>query len=178
MPFLKGLFLRGVTCNLNFAGLSADLDSIYKNKVISSKPHLVVSEESHPQPRDTHSPACGLENEVEIEHLRNYEDPAGGDLMFDILPSSSRFVSSPTMSMATPIGKDKSTPATMNFGSEQDRLETTVGTDIQHTASLASSSGLFGSDMETPATLLGEALGVENTVLSDIPEIVNSAGVC
>ncbi|CDP07718.1 unnamed protein product [Coffea canephora] len=157
-------------------GLSADLVSIYKKEVISSKPHLVGSEEPHLQPRDAQISTPRGDNEMEIENLRNYEGPSGGNEMFNILPSPNRFISSPTMSMASPIRRGESTPATTNFGSEQDRLETTIGTDVQTTPDLAASSGLFSSDMETPATLLGGALGVENTVLSDIPEMLNSAG--
>ncbi|XP_071936301.1 sister chromatid cohesion 1 protein 3 isoform X2 [Coffea arabica] len=157
-------------------GLSADLVSIYKKEVISSKPHLVGSEEPHLQPRDAQIPTPGGDKEMEIENLRNYVGPSGGNEMFNILPSPNRFISSPTMSMASPIRRGESTPATTNFGSEPDRLETTIGTDVQTTPDLAASSGPFGSDMETPATLLGGALGVENTVLSDIPEMLNSAG--
>ncbi|KAL3516561.1 hypothetical protein ACH5RR_023463 [Cinchona calisaya] len=157
-------------------GLSADLHYIYEKEVISSKPHLVALEEPHPQPRDTESPTAAGDYEMEVEHLRNNEVAAGGNVMFDILPSPSRSVPSSTMSMASWIRIDESTPATMNFGSELDHLETTFGTDVQPTPDLAASSGLFGSDLETPATFLGETLGVENTVLSDIPEMVNSAG--
>ncbi|KAJ8566960.1 hypothetical protein K7X08_019168 [Anisodus acutangulus] len=39
----------------------------------------------------------------------------------------------------------------------------------------AASTGHVGSDMETPSTWYGEGLGLENTVLSDIPEFDNSA---
>ncbi|KAL3537342.1 hypothetical protein ACH5RR_000708 [Cinchona calisaya] len=157
-------------------GLSADIDSIYKNEVVSSKPHLVTLEGPHPQPRVKQSPTHGDHSEMEIEHLRDYEGPAGGSPMFEILPSLSRFGPSPSMSMPSIIRTDESTPATMNVGSESDWLETTIGTDVQPTPDLAASSGLFGTDSETPATRLSKALGVENTVLSDIPEMANSAG--
>lgn len=44
-------------------------------------------------------------------------------------------------SMASPIKRDESTPASTNFGSERDWLETPIGTDVQTTPDLAASSG-------------------------------------
>ncbi|KAK4346266.1 hypothetical protein RND71_032605 [Anisodus tanguticus] len=71
-----------------------------------------------------------------------------------------------------------------DLGIEIERLPT-VGTQSDHMGRTmesgalptlaAASTGHVGSDMETPSTWYGEGLGLENTVLSDIPEFDNSA---
>ncbi|KAI8025292.1 Sister chromatid cohesion 1 protein 3 [Camellia lanceoleosa] len=73
--------------------------------------------------------------------------------------------------------RDDFTPASAyNLGSQSEpQLVTTVGTGVQPTPDLAASTGALGSELETPMTFLGERLGFENTGLSDIPEVMNSA---
>ncbi|KAI8024243.1 Sister chromatid cohesion 1 protein 3 [Camellia lanceoleosa] len=73
--------------------------------------------------------------------------------------------------------RDDFTPASAgNLGSQSEpQLGTTVGIGVQPTPDLAASTGALGSELETLMTFLGERLGFENTGLSDIPEVMNSA---
>lgn len=104
---------------------------------------------------------------MEIEQLRNNE---GSVIQQPLSP--------PNMFNPSPSRGDKSTPATMDFGSHSGPVETNVGSEVQPTMDFTPAVGIFSSDLETPSTYSGERLGFENTRLSDIPELSNSAGVC
>ncbi|GFY92160.1 Rad21/Rec8-like family protein [Actinidia rufa] len=163
-------------------GLCADLCNIYKNEFISEKPHLVSVEEACPEPSVAHSPPCDPmgSRDMEIERLRNYDGPIGSNILPEIIGSPSRFM--PSEIMGSPnmlLHRDDFTPAPASAGSlgsqSEPKLGTPVGTAVQPTPDLAESAGTLGSEMETPATFLGERLGLESTGLSDIPEVMNSA---
>lgn len=115
---------------------------------------------------------------MEIERLRDNQDLASTKLLSEIFPSPSRPISSPQMSMPSPSRRDDFSPATTTFGTESVQVGRTMDSGVRPTPDPAASTGHVGSDMETPSTWIGEGLGVEDTVLSDIPEFDNSAGVC
>ncbi|PSS24484.1 Sister chromatid cohesion 1 protein [Actinidia chinensis var. chinensis] len=163
-------------------GLCTDLCNIYKKEFISEKPHLVSVEEACPEPSVAHSPPCDPmgSRDMEIERLRNYDGPIGSNTLPEIIGSPSRFMPSEIMGSPNMLPhRDDFTPAPASAGSlgsqSEPKLGTTVGTAVQPTPDLAESAGTLGSDMETPATFLGERLGLESTGLSDIPEVMNSA---
>ncbi|KAM3686246.1 hypothetical protein ACJW31_11G183600 [Castanea mollissima] len=56
-----------------------------------------------------------------------------------------------------------------------DFTHVTIETELMPTPDLAASTGTRRSELETPMTFLEERLGLENTALSDIPDLMNSA---
>lgn len=109
------------------------------------------------------------DNDQEIEHLRHVE----GDDERSNLPE---FIPSPTLTPSH--GRDDLTSlASQHF--ESASVEKTIGTGVLPTPDLPASIGLNERAYETPNTFLQEQLGVENTGLSDVPELMNSkdAGV-
>lgn len=157
-------------------GLCDDLCNIYKEDFISAKVKSVSSQEDHVEPSDNQSPSSGNDLPMEIERLRHNQDPATTNLLSEILPSPNKFISSPQTSMPSPSRRDDFSPATTTFGTESGQIGRTMDSGVQPTPDPAASTGHVGSDMETPSTWFGEGLGVEDTVLSDIPEFDNSAG--
>ncbi|CAK9154912.1 unnamed protein product [Ilex paraguariensis] len=152
------------------SGLCVDLSNTYHKDFISLKLQLAHIEEAHPEPDNAHSPVPMPEIDMEIEHLREYASPASINLLSELLPSPNKFMSSPTR-------RDEFTPAfTTNLGSESNLLGTTIGTEVPSTSDLAASTGPVGSEMETPVLFSEEQLSFKNTGLSDIPELVKSAG--
>ncbi|XP_057980226.1 sister chromatid cohesion 1 protein 3 isoform X2 [Malania oleifera] len=169
----------------SLSGSSSDLQNIFKKDFISTKPHLVLLEEdvseqwSHsPAPMSgvAHSPASVPraaesplvpELDMEIERIRHNEDYASSNILADLMPS-------PPKSMPSQHRKDEFTPISANtLGTETEpQVWTSTGTDGLSMPDLATSTGPFGSDLETP---IDERLGAENTGLSDIPELINSA---
>lgn len=145
-----------------FAGLSSELQSICNPQLISLKDADVPK-----------SPSARDDTAIEIEQLRNNEVPEVNTGAPVIQP-----LSPPNVVNPSPSTGDKSTPATMDFGSHSGQVETNIGSEVRPTMDFTPSVGLFSSDLETPATYSGERLGVEKTGLSDIPELLNSAGVC
>ena len=104
--------------------------------------------------------------DLSIERLRHHEGNVGSNTLSEIMPSSTRFPSS--------IRVDFTPGSTTDIGSELDpRVGTDFGTRSLPTPGF-SSAGTFGSDLETPVIYM-EQLGLENTGLSDIPELMNSA---
>ncbi|KAA8515710.1 hypothetical protein F0562_018679 [Nyssa sinensis] len=146
-------------------GLCAELCNIYKKDYISAKPHLVFVEEARPEPSAAQSPAPRNDLDLEIERLRDYEGPSASNILPELGFSLDGFMPSPSR-------RDDFTPASVNyFGSHSEPQEgTTIGTGVLPTPDLAASTGPLGSDMETPMTFTEELLGIQNTVLSDIPE--------
>ncbi|KAL6961954.1 hypothetical protein U1Q18_036913 [Sarracenia purpurea var. burkii] len=122
-----------------------------------------------------YDPMHGLD--MEIERLRNYEAPIENNILPEIVCSPNRFIPSETGFISSPYGRDSFTPVqASNFGSQlEPQLGTTVGNEVQSTSNRTSSNGTFESEMETPPTFKGRRLGLENTGLSDIPEVMNSA---
>ncbi|XP_028051747.1 sister chromatid cohesion 1 protein 3 isoform X1 [Camellia sinensis] len=157
-------------------GLCADLCNVYTRDFITVKPHLVNMEEACPEPIVAESPPMH-DLDTEIECLRNYEGPDCSNILPEIMGSPNRFMASETRFTSSPYRRDDLTPASAgNLGSQSEpQLGTTVGTGVQPTPDLAASTGTLGSESETPMTFLGECLGFENTGLSDIPEVMNSA---
>ncbi|KAL3348538.1 hypothetical protein AABB24_021953 [Solanum stoloniferum] len=171
-------------------GLCNDLCNIYKKDFISAKVMMASSEENHAEPSNNQAPPSENDLPVEIERLRDNQDLASTNLLSEILPSPNRPISSPQMSMPSPSRlissplmsmpstsrRDDFSPATTTFGTESSQIGRTMDSGVQPTPDPAASTGHVGSDLETPSTWFGEGLGVEDTVLSDIPEFDNSAG--
>ncbi|GMP41873.1 hypothetical protein CsSME_00011820 [Camellia sinensis var. sinensis] len=158
------------------AGLCADLCNIYTRDFITAKPHLVNMEEAWLEPIVAQS-APMHDLDMEIERLQNYQGPDGSNILPEIMGSPNRFMASKTRFKSYPYRRDDFTPASAgNLGSQSEpQLGTTVGTGVQPTPDLAASTGALGSELETLMTFLGKRLGFENTGLSDITEVMNSA---
>ncbi|KAK9272810.1 hypothetical protein L1049_003188 [Liquidambar formosana] len=149
----------------SMTGLCADLHDISKEDFVSLKPHLVVLEEAYSDP----NPVPDLD--VEIECLRQYEADASSNVLPELVTLPSAF-------MPTSFRREDFTPISDNnlgLGLEA-QGGTTIGIDVLPTPDLGASTEPLGSDMETPMTFLEERLGGGNTGLSDIPELMNSAG--
>lgn len=164
-----------------------DLCDIFKD-LISTKPHLVFSEESFPYTKsaaspastneafleptvsqspaativadpeswDAQSPALMPDLDMEIERPRNIEAFDGDSLLPEFVPSQSRFTPSS-------LRRCDFTPAT------------TIETGLLSTPHLAASTGTGGSEKGRKMALSEEHLSLQNTGLSDIPGLMNSA---
>lgn len=156
-----------------YAGLCADLCNIYKRDFISAQPHLVSTEEpcpEHAQPPPTCDP---MQNpDMEIEHPRNNEGRFDNNVLPDptFMPSQTGYMSPlPRREEFTPISAD-------SLGLETEpQWGTSIGTRVQPTPDLAASIETLGPEMETPMTFFEERQGLDDTGLSDIPEVMNSA---
>ncbi|XP_009774740.1 sister chromatid cohesion 1 protein 3 [Nicotiana sylvestris] len=157
-------------------GLCDDLCNIYKEDFISAKVKTASPQDDYAEPSNNQSSPSGNDLPVEIERLRDNQDFASTNLLSEILPSPNKSISSPLMSMPSTSRRDDFTPATTTFGTESSQMGRTMESEVLPTPDPAAFTGYVGSDMETPSTWYGEELGVENTVLSDIPEFDNSAG--
>ncbi|KAK1373784.1 Sister chromatid cohesion 1 protein 3 [Heracleum sosnowskyi] len=189
--------IDGMFSNPILTGFSNDLRDAFNKDFVSSKPYLVLVEESSPavaeSSRAVHDSAeeieCLRNNEIptetavaessravhdspeEIERLRNNEIPTESNVLHDLINSPNRIVPSSAKSMPSPTTRDDYTPAfDPESSSWTNPMETTMGTISDRGAS----TGCLGSDMETPLTMLDEQIGFENTCLSDIPEMMNS----
>lgn len=163
-----------------------DLCNIYKD-CISTKPHLVFSEEGFPDPRVASSLASTTDAIPEFRVAKSptrtteavpeqvAQSPAPvPDLDMEMerprnvegydgsnfLPE---FVPSPSRSMASPLRGDDFTHASP------------IETELLPTPDLAASTGTRRSELETPMTFFEERPGLESTALSDIPGLMNSA---
>ena len=163
-----------------------DICNIYKKDCIFTKPHLVLSEKDFPDPRVASSPASTSDHppelrvtqspahtteavvdpvaqspvpepgiDMEMERPRNVESQDGSNFLNEFAPT-------PARSMASTLRGDDFTHVTME-------------TELLATPDLAASTGTRRSELETPMTFLEERLGLENTALSDIPDLMNSA---
>ncbi|XP_050284015.1 sister chromatid cohesion 1 protein 3 [Quercus robur] len=170
----------------SLTGLSMDICNIYKKDCIFTKPHLVLSEEDFPDPRVASSPASTTDHppelrvaqspahtteavlepvaqspvpetdiDMEMERPRNVESQDGSNFLNEFAPT-------PARSMASTLRGD-------------DFTHVTIETELLPTPDLAASTGTRRSELETPMTFLEERLGLENTALSDIPDLMNSA---
>ncbi|GMY22338.1 sister chromatid cohesion 1 protein 3 [Fagus crenata] len=171
----------------SLTGLSMDLCNIYKKDCISTKPHLVFSEEDFPDPRVASSLASTTDAIPEFRVAKSptrtteavpeqvAQSPAPvPDLDMEMerprnvegydgsnfLPE---FVPSPSRSMASPLRGDDFTHASP------------IETELLPTPDLAASTGTRRSELETPMTFFEERPGLESTALSDIPGLMNSA---
>ena len=136
-----------------------------------------MPEEAIPEP-GVQSPAPMPDLDIEIERLCDHEGNAGSNILPEIMPSPTRLIYSPTRFPSSSIRGDFTPISTGDKGSELDPMVgTDFGTRSLPTPDFSMSAGTFGSDLETPATFMEDQLGVENTGLSDIPELVNSAEV-
>ncbi|KAK9288665.1 hypothetical protein L1049_017126 [Liquidambar formosana] len=135
-------------------------------------PHFAPSPPAFmPSPRVAHSGDPVPDLDVEIEHLRQYEADASSNVLPQLVPLPSAF-------MPTSFRREDFTPISNNnlglgLGAQGG---TTIGTVVLPTPALGASTEPLGSDMEKPMTFLEERLGVGNTGLSDIHEMMNSAG--
>ncbi|KAK4379645.1 hypothetical protein RND71_001507 [Anisodus tanguticus] len=173
----KRLRKDGIFFEPLITGLCDDLCNIYKEDFISAKVKMASSQEDHAEPSNNQSPPSGNDLPMEIERLRDNQDLASTSLLSEILPSPNKFISSPQTSMPSPSRRDNFSPATTTFGAESGQLGRTMDSGVRPTPDPAASTGHVGSDMETPSTWFGgEGLGVEETILSDIPEFDHSAG--
>ncbi|KAK4372204.1 hypothetical protein RND71_007588 [Anisodus tanguticus] len=175
---IKRLRKDGIFFEPLITGLCDDLCNIYKEDFISAKVKMTSSQEDHAEPSNNQSPPSGNDLPMEIERLRDNQDRASTSLLSEILPSPNKFISSPQTSMPSPSRRDNFSPATTAFGTESGHIGRTMDSGVRQTPDPAASTGHVGSDKETPSTWFGgEGLGVEDTVLSDIPEFDNSAGL-
>ncbi|XP_038704078.1 sister chromatid cohesion 1 protein 3-like [Tripterygium wilfordii] len=177
-------------------GLCTDICNIFSKENFSSRPHLLLEEETIPEPSVPNSPARGAEATTEprvvlsaglvteatrdrepsppfvpemdrdIELMRDFDGHIGGD---DLFPKDAY--------VPFPFRNVDSTPTpSNNSGLESMPLaETIPRSGMPPTPSVAASTGNYGSEPETPRTFVVEGLGVESTGLSDIPETMNSA---
>ncbi|KAF5736410.1 sister chromatid cohesion 1 protein 3-like [Tripterygium wilfordii] len=176
-------------------GLSTDICKIFSKKFFSSRPHLLLEEETIPEPGVPNSPALGAEATTEprvvpspglvteatrdrepspsipeidreIELMRDFEGHIGGDNLFH----KDEYV-------PFPFRNNDSIPIpSNNLGLGSVPLSETIpGSGVFPSPSVATSNGTYGSELETPRTLLVEGLGMDNTGLLDIPETMNSA---
>ncbi|KAJ8899220.1 hypothetical protein K2173_012396 [Erythroxylum novogranatense] len=115
-------------------------------------------------------PGVEPESNIEIERLRHDEAHLGNDILPELFPSEERL-------MRSPIRRNDFTPdLANNIGSQTATwAESTVGTGLLPTPDIGTSTGTFSSELETPKTYLEERMGIDNTELSDIPEMMNSA---
>lgn len=167
-----------------YVGLCNDLRDAYTEEFVSSRPDLAVVEEDVPVVKEVVPPveetvppvaestASMRDFDMEIERIRNYEIPAGTNTIPEIIYSPNKALFSPNGSMPSPNTRDEYTPV---FDTDKGAWSEQVGTTIGTTSDVGASTGPFGSDMVTPLTFLEERAGVENTCLSDIPELGNSA---
>ncbi|KAL3832907.1 hypothetical protein ACJIZ3_007643 [Penstemon smallii] len=148
-------------------GTCAELQDIFKEDFISSKPHLFTTENEHQETTNTAQPPQPRhEDDMEIEVLRNNNERASED----------RYM--PSFSADVPISNEKSysTPENSNFGLGSERVETTEGGETLPPFDMGGFTGHFDSEMETPNTFDRDGVNFEHTALSDIPELVTSAG--
>ncbi|CAA0842523.1 Sister chromatid cohesion 1 protein 3 [Striga hermonthica] len=150
------LRLRNKDCSFEpfINGACADLRDVYKEDIIiPAKLQLDPTQETN---QDMTS--------VEIETLRNNECPSPDNHI-------------PSFSMAVPSPGDKNyfTPENSKSVSVLEHVEATEG-DGQLPTGDVGPSGNFDSDMQTPETFDSMGFRAEHTNLSDIPELVPSAG--
>ncbi|KAE9459839.1 hypothetical protein C3L33_08257, partial [Rhododendron williamsianum] len=130
----------------------------------------LMPEPSNAQPPPTCDP---MQNpDMEIEHPRNNEGRFDNNVLPDttFMPSQTRYMSPlPRREEFTPTSAD-------NFDLESEsQWRTSVGTRVQPTPDLATSTETLGPEMETPMTFFVEHQRLDDTGLSDIPEVMNSA---
>ncbi|PIN02228.1 Sister chromatid cohesion complex Cohesin, subunit RAD21/SCC1 [Handroanthus impetiginosus] len=153
----------GILVDLFITGSCADLRSMYKEDIIPRR--LVITEEMHQETNAAQTPLSRHESDVEIEILRNNE-----------YASPERFMPSLPAAVPSPDGRSYFTPDNPNMGLQSERLEMTEADEISPTADMGVSTGNLDSEMKTPDTFHGNGLQAEHTALSDIPELVPSAG--
>lgn len=165
-----------------------DLFNISKNEYMTSKPHLVLSEETFTDPRVPASPASAKEalpeprvaespaasTEVVPEFRVAQSPPPMPELDIEIerprdaehFDGSSflpEFVPSQAGFTPSPLRRCDFTPAT------------TMETQLLPTPDLAVSTGTCTSEFKRSVAFSEERLGLENTGLSDIPSLMHSA---
>ncbi|KAK6933743.1 LOW QUALITY PROTEIN: Rad21/Rec8-like protein, N-terminal [Dillenia turbinata] len=133
------------------SGLCVDLCDVSKKDFILEKPHLAVVEEDNVQPSPAQTPAAMQNEDMEIGRLRQDEGPASSVFPESLLPSGREL---------TPDIEPSTEPL---FGM-------TSQSQLLPTSDLETSTGLFGSEVQTPMIFTEERLGIDNTGLSDIPE--------
>lgn len=169
-------------------GLCMDLFNFSKNEYMTSKPHLVLSEETFTDPRVPASPASAKEalpeprvaespaasTEVVPEFRVAQSPPPMPELDIEIerprdaehFDGSSflpEFVPSQAGFTPSPLRRCDFTPAT------------TMETQLLPTPDLAVSTGTCTSEFKRSVAFSEERLGLENTGLSDIPSLMHSA---
>ncbi|KAL3624594.1 hypothetical protein CASFOL_031262 [Castilleja foliolosa] len=138
-------------------GACADLQAIYKDDLISAKFRLDITENTE----ENQEPSVAQPDipNIEIETLRNNKRA-----------SPERDIPPLTMDLPSPGGRSYFTPEKSNLGLQSEHLmETTGGDDVGPSRNL-------DSEMETPDMSYDRGFQYEHTALSDIPELVPSAG--
>ncbi|XP_057800459.1 sister chromatid cohesion 1 protein 3-like [Salvia miltiorrhiza] len=154
----EGLFVEPYV-----TGSSAELQGIYREDSCA-KHHLVTIQETF-QETNADQPSTSRHNsDIEIEVLRNNDRASPERCM----PSFSTPVPSPS-------GRSHFTPEKSNAASLSERLEMTDGDRTLPTSDVGA-SGNLDSGMRTPDTFYENDMQFDNTVLSDIPELVPSGG--
>lgn len=159
----KRLRKEGFFVEPHITGASADLLGIYKED--SAKHHLLTTQETHQETNADQPSSSRHDSNIEIEVLRN-NDRASPE-------RSMPFFSTPVPS---PSRRNHFTPENTNLDLQSDRLEKTDG-DGTLPRSDVGASGNLHSEMRTPDdTFFDNDMQFDNTGLSDIPELVPSAG--
>lgn len=135
------------------AGCSADLQGLYTED--STKNHLDPIQETHDE----------TNVDIETEVLRNNDGA-----------SPERFIPLFSTPVTSPSARNHFAPENTNLHSEHEQVETTGG-DRTFFASEAGTSGNPDSEIRTPDAFDVSDMHFDHTVLSDIPELVPSAGV-
>ncbi|GMH04449.1 hypothetical protein Nepgr_006288 [Nepenthes gracilis] len=140
------------------SGLCTDLLNVLERDFISSKPHLLSSEDA--QQEHTAVQSCVPPRDHDIEYEQLLDDGVGPNLLADLMPHAH----TPPQSHGN---EQTSFPA--------DNISSVSEAFSLPTADFGLSTGPFGSEPETPVIDLEGRHPLENTGLSDIPEFVNSA---
>ncbi|XP_042011812.1 sister chromatid cohesion 1 protein 3-like [Salvia splendens] len=151
----EGLFVEPYV-----TGSSAELQGIYSEDC--AKNHLVSIQETSQETNVEKPSSSRHDNDIEIEVLRN-NDRASPEIC---MPSFSTPVPSPS-------GRSHFTPEKSNADLLSEHLEMT---DRTLPTSDVGASGNLDSGMRTPDAFCDSDMRFDNTVLSDIPELVPSSG--
>ncbi|KAK6143132.1 hypothetical protein DH2020_023480 [Rehmannia glutinosa] len=155
---------EGFTCEPFITGTCAELHALYKEDSVPAKFQLATTEETHQETSTVQPPLNRQDSDTEIEILRNNE-----------CASPERYIPSFSTVVPSPAGRSYFTPENSNLGLQSEHMETTDGDGLLPTADMGT-SGNLDSEMKTPDTFYGKDLQAEHTALSDIPELVASAG--
>ncbi|KAL1547484.1 sister chromatid cohesion 1 protein 3-like [Salvia divinorum] len=158
----KRLGKEGFFVEPYLVGSSAELKGIYREDC--AKNHLVTIQETFQETNVDQPSLSRHDNDIEIEVLRN-NDRASPEIC---MPSFSTPVPSPS-------GRSHFTPEKSNANLLSEHLERTDGDRTLPTSDVGP-SGNLDSRMRTPDTVYESDMQFDNTVLSDIPELVPSGG--
>ncbi|GAB4832630.1 hypothetical protein Ancab_006648 [Ancistrocladus abbreviatus] len=142
------------------SGLCSDLQNVLKSDFISSNDHLLIPEQEQQEPSATQSPEPVCNHDIETEQLRD-----GG---YNDIPNPLADITPAAHSPLQSHGSEHIDFSTHNMGSVSEPSG-------MPTPDLAPSTDPFHSELGTPVTNLEERFHFDNSGLSNIPELQNSA---